>query len=169
MVNMAAIKLDDRDIKILTLLTREGRMSKAALAEKVNLSATPCWERLKRLEKAGIIYGYHAQVELKLIAPFVSVFVMAELENHRAETFQRFEAAIQRYEEITSCWAVGGGYDYLLQVITQNVETYQALIDELLESGTGLARYFSYIVTKPVKISPTPPLSVLLPGSEEKK
>ncbi|MCV0424240.1 MAG: Lrp/AsnC family transcriptional regulator [Roseibium sp.] len=165
---MAAIKLDDRDIKILALLTKEGRMSKAALAEKVNLSATPCWERLKRLEKAGIISGYHAEVELKLIAPHVSAFVMAELENHRAETFQTFEAAIARYDEITACWAIGGGFDYLLQVVTHNVDTYQALIDELLGSGTGLARYFTYIVTKPVKISATPPISLLLSATDEK-
>ena len=165
---MAAIKLDDRDIKILALLTKEGRMSKAALAEKVNLSATPCWERLKRLENAGVISGYHAEVELKLVAPHVSAFVMAELENHRAETFQTFESAIARYDEIAACWAIGGGFDYLLQVVTRNVETYQTLIDELLNSGTGLARYFTYIVTKPVKLSPTPPLTVLLETPEEK-
>ncbi|WP_136660041.1 Lrp/AsnC family transcriptional regulator [Nitratireductor sp. XY-223] len=165
---MNTVKLDARDIKILAALSREGRMSKAALAQKVNLSATPCWERLNRLEKAGVISGYGAKIELKRIASHVSVFVMAELENHRAETFQTFERAVARHDEITSCWAIGGGYDYLLQVITRDIDTYQRLIDTLLESGTGLARYFSYIVTKPVKASPMPPFDILLPTLAEK-
>jgi DNA-binding Lrp family transcriptional regulator len=59
------IKLDDRDLKMLAILQREGRIAKAALAERVNLSPTPCWERLKRLEEAGIIEGYGARVSLK--------------------------------------------------------------------------------------------------------
>lgn len=164
---MATVKLDARDIKILAALSREGRMSKAALAQKVNLSATPCWERLDRLEKAGVISGYGARIELKRIASHVSVFVMAELENHRAETFQTFERAVARHDEITACWAIGGGYDYLLHVITRDIDSYQRLIDTLLESGTGLARYFSYIVTKSVKASPTPPFDILLPTQAE--
>ncbi|MEX3007635.1 Lrp/AsnC family transcriptional regulator [Hoeflea sp. TYP-13] len=159
---MTMIKLDDRDIKMLAILSREGRMSKAALAEKVNLSATPCWERLKRLEKAGVISGYSAEIELRLIAPHVSVFVMAELENHRASTFQAFEKAILRHDEITACWALGGGFDYLLHVVTRDIDSYQNLIDEMLACGTGLSRYFTYIVTKPVKASATPPFSALL-------
>ena len=161
-VAMPTVKLDSRDIKILTALSREGRMSKAALAQKVNLSPTPCWERLNRLEKAGVISGYGARIELKRFASHVSIFVMAELENHRAETFQKFEQAVTRYDEITACWAIGGGFDYLLQVTTRDIDTYQRLIDTLLESGTGLARYFSYVVTKPVKDSPVPPFDILL-------
>ena len=161
---MAAVKLDQRDITILAVLSREGRLSKAALARRVNLSVTPCWERLNRLEKAGLIAGYHAQVELKLVAPHVSVFVMAELENHRAATFQAFESAVRRHDEIMACWAIGGGFDYLLHIVTVDIDSYQRLIDALLESGAGLARYFTYIVTKPVKLSSTPPFDALLPG-----
>jgi DNA-binding Lrp family transcriptional regulator len=99
---MTPIKLDDRDIKILAILSREGRISKSDLAKRVNLSATPCWERLSRLEKAGIISGYRADIELKNIAPQVSVFVMAELENHRAATFQAFEQAVECCATISS-------------------------------------------------------------------
>ncbi|MEP2707101.1 MAG: Lrp/AsnC family transcriptional regulator [Roseibium sp.] len=159
---MASIKLDDRDIKILATLSREGRLSKSELAKRVSLSATPCWERLRRLEKAGVISGYRAEIELRHITPHVSVFVMAELENHRAGTFQQFESAVAGYDEITSCWALGGGFDYLLHVVTKDIDSYQRLIDDLLARGTGLARYFTYIVTKPVKASPTPPFDILL-------
>ena len=87
-------RLDERDIKILSILQREGRLSKAALAERVNLSSTPCWERLHRLEQAGIIESYGAQISLKAFGPVTVVFVEISIENHRAEDFQRFEQAI---------------------------------------------------------------------------
>ncbi len=160
------LKLDERDIRMLAVLAREGRISKAELAERVNLSATPCWQRLKRLEKAGIISGYHAEIELRLIAPHVSVFVMAELDNHKAATFQTFEAAISRCDEITGCWALGGGFDYLLHVVARDIDHYQRMIDELLSSQTGLARYFTYIVTKSLK-NGAPPLHLLLRDIDE--
>ena len=149
-------------MKILAILQGEGRITKLALAERVNLSPTPCWERLKRLEEAGIITGYGAQIALEKLAEHIVVFVTAELENHRAEDFERFEAAIQGEPEVTACWALGGGYDYALQVVTRNINSYQRLIDRLLDRKIGLARYFTYIVTKEVKSSGGLPVELLL-------
>ncbi len=160
------LKLDDRDIRMLAILSREGRISKADLAKRVNLSATPCWQRLKRLESAGIISGYRAEIELRRIAPHVSLFVTAELDNHKVSTFQTFERAVARHDEIVACWALGGGFDYLLHVVTRDIDSYQRMIDQLLSSQTGLSRYFTYVVTKSVK-SIAPPLDVLLPLSWE--
>lgn len=156
------IKLDDRDLKILSILEAEGRISKAALAERVNLTPAPCWERLKRLERAGIITGYRAEVALKKIAPHIVVFMAAELEGHRSENFQLFERSVERIEEIVGCWAVGGGFDYILQIIVRDIDSYQRLVDHLLESKVGLVRYFTYVVTKPVKQSHQLPLESLL-------
>ena len=163
------IRLDDRDLKILAILRQEGRISKAALAERVNLTAAPCWERLKRLVKAGIIIGYHAEVALKKIAPHIVVFMAAELEGHRTENFQTFERAVEKYEEIVGCWAVGGGFDYILQIITRDIDSYQRLIDHLLDSRVGLARYFTYVVTKPVKQSKHLPFDLLLSDGNDPK
>lgn len=145
------LKLDDRDLKILSILSAEGRISKAALAERVNLTTAPCLERLKRLEKAGVITGYHADVALKKIAPHIVVFMAAELEGHRTENFQLFERKVRAIDEIVGCWGVGGGFDYILQIVARDIDTYQRLVDHLLESKVGLVRYFTYIVTKPVK------------------
>ncbi|MBL6430389.1 MAG: Lrp/AsnC family transcriptional regulator [Alphaproteobacteria bacterium] len=156
------IRLDDRDIAILKVLAREGRLSKADLARRINLSPTPCWERLKRLEKAGIIEGYNARIALKKTAPHVTVFVTLELDNHSAGAFQLFEQMVETQDEIVHCWALGGGFDYLMQIVTRDVDTYQRLIDRLLDRGLGLARYYTYIVTKDVKSSGTPPLDFLL-------
>lgn len=162
---MTRLGLDDRDIAILSVLTREGRISKAELAKRVNLTATPCWQRLKRLEEAGLITGYRAEIALSRIAPHVTVFVTVELESHRPENFQQFERAIARLDEVVNCWSLGGGYDYLMQVIARNVAAYQTLIDGLLESRAGVKRYFSYVVTKNVKTGIAPPLATLMDES----
>lgn len=161
------LKLDSRDIKILAVLTREGRISKAELAERVNLTATPCWERLRRLEAAGIIQGYHADIALNRLGPSVTVFVMVELGRHKAEDFQVFERTVAGFEEIVTCWALGGGFDYLMQVTTRDIDRYQRLIDELLARRISVARYYSYIVTKSVKTGSAPPLAALFEDLSE--
>lgn len=159
---MTTPALDDRDIRILAVLSREGRISKTDLASRVNLSPTPCGERLKRLEAAGLIRGYHADIALGRIVPHVTVFVAIELESHRAETFQIFERAVARHDEVVACWSVGGGFDYLAQVVTRDIDRYQHLIDTLLDARIGVKRYFSYIMTKEVKGPTAPPIEALL-------
>jgi len=161
---MLGLKLDDRDLKILSILSREGRLSKAALAERVNLTPTPCMQRLNRLEAAGVIAGYHAEIALHKIGPHVTVFVTLELESHSAESFRSFEKLVSSREEIVNCWAVGGGLDYLLEVVTRDIDAYQRLIDGLLEAGAAIARYYTYIVTKQTKAGPLPLEAILEPG-----
>jgi Lrp/AsnC family transcriptional regulator of ectoine degradation len=155
------IRLDDRDIAILRVLAQEGRLSKADLARRIALSPTPCWERLKRLEKAGIIEGYRAEIALKKIAPHVTVFVTLELANHSGATLAAFERAVMTIPEVQSCWSLGGGFDYLLQIVTRDIDSYQRLIDRMLDNGTAIARYYTYIVTKAVKSAGPPPFEVL--------
>jgi Lrp/AsnC family transcriptional regulator of ectoine degradation len=154
--------LDARDLAILQILSQEGRITKAALAERVGLSPTPCWERLKRLEDAGLIQGYGAQVNLKAIAAHVTVFVAAELQSHTADSFQRFERHLQGLPQVVACWALGGGYDYLMQIVERDIDAYQQLMDHLLNADIGLSRYFTYIVTKPIKAAGALPLAHLL-------
>lgn len=156
------LKLDDRDIAILRVLAEDGRITKTALAARVGLTPTPCWERLAKLEKAGLIDGYGARFNLRKLGPSMTVFVVVELADHTAASFRAFEAAMQHYDEVLACWALGGGYDYLLQVVTKDIEAYQSLIDTMLEARLGLTRYFSYIVTKPVKLTSAPPFAALL-------
>lgn len=159
---MTPLRLDDRDIAILATLAREGRISKTELASRVNLSPTPCWERMKRLEQAGLIRGYRAEIALAGLAPHVQVFVMVELDTHRTESFRTFERTVARMDEITGCWAIGGGYDYLMQIVTPDINAYQRLVDQMLNDRIGMARYFSYVVTKPVKGLTAPPIDVIL-------
>lgn len=148
---MQRLKLDRIDLRILDAVQRDGRITKLALAEQVGLSATPAWLRLRKLEKAGLIRGYHAEIDLKLVAPITVVLVEITLGNHRQADFDRFERAVRDTPEIVACWSVGGGIDYMLKIMARDVDAYQRLIDNLLEHEIGIERYFTYIVTRTVK------------------
>lgn len=156
------IKLDAIDLRILGLIQREGRITKLALADRAGLSPTPCWTRLKRLEAAGIIAGYHARLSLRLIAPIATVFMEVTLGSHRQADFERFERAVKDIPEIVACWSVGGGVDYLVKVVARDIDAYQRLVDALLEREIGIDRYFTYIVTKTVKDELVMPLDTLV-------
>ncbi|SEA74135.1 Lrp/AsnC family transcriptional regulator [Rubrimonas cliftonensis] len=156
------IRLDGRDRAILAVLRREGRITNAELARRVNLSPTPCWARVRRLEQAGVITGYVARVAPEAFGRRVTAVVTVELESHRAEDFARFEAHVQGVPAVFDCAAVGGGVDYVMKVSAADVAAYQAEMDRLLEAGVGVKRYFTYFVTKPVKEAPPP-----LDGAED--
>ena len=160
---MTPPKLDAIDIAILATLQREGRITKVALAERVNLSPTPCWERLKRLEAAGIISGYSASLSLKGFVSATMVMMEVTLRSHRQADFDRFESAARDRPEVMDCWAVGGGVDYVLRVVARDVDSYQCFVDSLLEADIGIDRYFTYVVTKTVKEAAPLPLEMLLP------
>ncbi len=150
---MSLLKLDAIDIRILATVQEYGRISKTALAEKVNLSATPCWTRLTRLEKSGIIRGYHADIAFELIAKMTTIILEVSLKRHRHEDFEIFEKRINDLDEIVECIATGGGVDYILKMVVPSIDEYQKLIDALLLENLGIDRYFTYVVTREIKSS----------------
>jgi Lrp/AsnC family transcriptional regulator of ectoine degradation len=164
---MAGARLDAIDLKILDAIQRDGRITKLALAEKVGLSPTPCWMRLRKLEKAGIVAGYHARIAARSIAPVATVLMEVTLGNHRQADFDRFERAIRDIPEIVACWSVGGGVDYVLKVMARDIDAYQRLVDALLQREIGIDRYFTYIVTKTVKEEIVLPVAELLPREHD--
>jgi Lrp/AsnC family transcriptional regulator, regulator of ectoine-degradation genes len=150
------VKLDKIDLKILRALQDDGRITKLNLAAKANLSAAACWERLRRLEGAGIISGYSAGIDAAKIGRFTTLLVEIMLKSHRQSDFHRFEAAVKRESAIVGCDAVGGGVDYLLRIVASDIDAYQRLIDRLLSEDLGIDRYFTYVVTKMIKASAFP-------------
>ncbi|RGP36496.1 Lrp/AsnC family transcriptional regulator [Pseudotabrizicola alkalilacus] len=154
------MKLDAIDLKILEAVQRDGRITKLKLAEVAGLSPTPCWLRLRKLEQAGVISGYHARLAPRRIAPFATVLVEVTLSNHRQSDFDRFERAIAGMEEVTDCWSVGGSLDYILKLMVRDIDTYQRLIDRMLAQDIGIDRYFTYIVTRTVKEDAPVPLAL---------
>ena len=153
-------RLDAVDLKILATLQAEGRITKAALAEAVNLSPTPCWERLKRLEKSGLIRGYHAEIDLEKLGAAATILVEGSSSSTATMTSSASRRRIRGVDEIVECYATGGGIDYLLKVVAPDIDAYQRLIDRLLLAEIGIDRYFTYIVTRAVKASFQPPVTL---------
>ncbi len=150
---MKKFGLDSTDIRILSAIQQYGPLSKAKLAEIANISATPCWARLDRLKAAGFIRGYHAEIALERITDFTHVVVTLSLTHHRKADFDRFEAVIRNLDEVTDCVATGGGMDYVMETITPDLASFQALMDTLLGAELGIDRYMTYIATRRVKSS----------------
>jgi DNA-binding Lrp family transcriptional regulator len=155
-------KLDRIDINILVQLQQDGAMSNLHLAEQVGLSPSPCLQRVKRLEQAGYISGYGAQINLAKLIETVTIFTEVTLVDHRVDDFTKFEASIRDVEELMECHLVSGGYDYLLRFLTRSIAHYQDEMEGLLRRNIGIERYFSYIVIKSPIVKNIVPLKKLL-------
>jgi len=143
-----ALKLDRLDIRILSHLQRNGRITNVDLADAVGLSASPCLIRVKRLEKAGYITGYGAQLQLEKLGDMQVVFTQVTLSDHRREDFSKFEAAVRNIDEVVECHLVSGGFDYLLKFVTRSVAHYHSIAEDVLRQDVNIDKYFSYIVIK---------------------
>jgi len=154
-------KLDERNIQILSILQEEGRITKTALADRLNLSLTPSWDRLQRLEEEGIIESYGARLSSPFLKNFHLVITEVELESHKEGEFARFEDAIMGFDEVLSCWSVGGGLDYILKILVKDVSDYQDFLKRVLKADIGLRRYFSYAVLDKIKDTDVVPDSLI--------
>ena len=146
--------LDATDIRILGAVQQHGQLSKTRLAEIINLSPTPCWERLNKLKAGGFIRGYRADIALHRLCDFNQVVVTLSLAHHRKSDFDRFEAHVRKLDEIVECIATGGGTDYVMKVVSPNLAAFQSLMEDLLGAELGIARYMTYIVTREIKSEP---------------
>ena len=149
-----APKLDRIDLKILAQLQKNGRLTNVELANRVGLSASPCLIRVKRLEAAGYIVGYGAQIALQKISSVMTVFTEVTLSDHRRDDFFRFETAMQKVESLVEAHLISGGYDYLLKFMVRNIDHYHETIEALLDQNIGIEKYFSYIVIKSPILKP---------------
>ncbi|MFN4130195.1 MAG: Lrp/AsnC family transcriptional regulator [Paracoccaceae bacterium] len=159
---MKPIELDAADIRILCALQGHGQLSKSKLADIVGLSATPCWARVTRLKKAGVIRGYHADIALShIIADLAKVVVTVSLKSHRKSDFERFETHILNTPQVTDCISTGGGMDYVMTVVTTSLPAFQTLMETMLDADLGIDRYMIYIATRQIK-SARPDLACLI-------
>ncbi|TAL93782.1 MAG: Lrp/AsnC family transcriptional regulator [Paraburkholderia sp.] len=145
------MKLDRYDLAILRILADDGRITKSRLAEEINLSISPAWERVRRLEEGGVIRGYRADIDWVRAFKGSRVVVEVTLARHTAQDMRRFEERIAAAPEVVQCHATGGGVDYVMHVMSRDIDHYQRFIDSLLTDELGIEKYFTYIVTKVVK------------------
>lgn len=142
--------IDRIDMKILRSLAADGRMSWRDLANGIGLSLTPTMRRVKRLEDAGYITGYHAQVNEELMAGGVSVYVFVTLERQTKEKVELFEREIAKAPQVMSCFQMTGDSDYILRVVVNDLNSYQAFLTDTLTRIPGVAHIKSSFSLKTV-------------------
>ncbi|WP_201595927.1 Lrp/AsnC family transcriptional regulator [Psychrobacter fulvigenes] len=141
LTTQSAHVVDDIDRRLLRLLRTEARMSITELAEHVNLSATPCARRIKRLEDAGIITGYHTQTDAEKLGYPLAVFIAVSMDRHTAERFEMFEQKVQSFDEVISCSIVTGrSEDYLIKVRVRDMAHYEEFLLHRLNRIEGVAQ-----------------------------
>ena len=145
------INLDSIDIKLLELLQENAKYTTKELAAKVNLSATPVFERIKHLEENGYIRKYTAILNPEKIQNGFSVFCNIRLKKHSKEYILNFTAAIKDIKEITECYNVSGDYDFMLKIYVQNMEHYQSFVQDTLGVIDSIGSLHSIFVMKEVK------------------
>lgn len=148
--------VDAVDLRIIAALQAEARLSSAELAERVALSASPCWRRVKRLEQVGIIQGYHASVDAKKLGYGVFAFVQVSLTQKDSETMRRFEQEMISHSEVVFCHCISGNYDYQLAVVARDLEGFNKFARNYINGFVGVKDVFtSFSVSeiKPYRVS----------------
>ena len=138
------------DKKILAHLQAEGRLSVTELAERIGLSVSPCHRRVKVLEDTGVIQGYRAQLKPELVGLNFSAIIFVTLKDGNRDSLHAFEAAIIDIPQIVQAQRLFGDPDYLLQIMTTNLASFQKLYDEKLSAIPSIQRLTSTIVMKDV-------------------
>lgn len=143
--------LDKLDRQILTLLQKEGRLSMKELGDQIGLSTTPCIERVKRLERDGVITGYYARLSPAALGASLLMFVQITLSNKSGEMFDQFRREVLRIPQVLECHLVSGDFDYIIKARIQEMSEYRSLLGEILLQLPGASQSKSYVVMEEIK------------------
>ncbi|MCW8194723.1 winged helix-turn-helix transcriptional regulator [Proteobacteria bacterium 005FR1] len=148
---MQKLQLTRIDLHILRELQRDGRITYSALGEKVGLSTSPCMERVKKMERAGIIRGYSAQVDASRLNAGLVVFVEISLERKSHDLFRQFKERAAELEQVQECFLVSGDFDYLIKARVADMDEYRKFLGDTLLSLPGVRESASYVVMEEIK------------------
>ncbi|RLD91000.1 MAG: AsnC family transcriptional regulator [Bacteroidetes bacterium] len=146
-------QIDEIDLKLLNLLQDNGRVTIKNLSEKLFLSTTPIYERIKKLEKAGLIKQYITLLDPNKIDRKLTVFISINLTSHTKETVEGFEKAIDKLDEVSECYYVSGNYDFLLKVYCKDMEAYHNFVTDKLSVIENISQFYSSFVLTNSKLS----------------
>ncbi|WOP17166.1 winged helix-turn-helix transcriptional regulator [Ottowia sp. SB7-C50] len=156
--------IDRIDRKILDILQREGRLSITELAERVGLSTSPCSERVRRLERAGVIRGYSANVDPAALGRPLLVFVQLTLSSNSGEVFEQVRRELLHEPRVLECHLVSGAFDYLIKARLSAMSEYRDLLAQILRTVPVPAQSNSYVVMEEIKESLVLPVDVAAPA-----
>ena len=152
------MKIDQKDHQIIRELQRNGRLTNIELAERVNLSPSPCLRRVRQLEKNGVIKGYTALIDQTAYGVPLTVFVSIALETHSTVSVSEFEAQVGRLDEVLDCFLTTGEADYILRVVVADLAAYEIFVREELHPIAGIRSIdtrFAYGIVKQAHIFPS--------------
>jgi DNA-binding Lrp family transcriptional regulator len=143
--------LDRVDLELLEALQANGRLTMAELGEKVSLSPSPCWRRVQLLERGGFILGYGARLDRRKMGLGVHGFVSVHMENHAQSTSANFERLVAALPEVIACQNLSGQYDYQLELVAPDHESFALTVREKIRSLPGVKDIYTSFTLKEVK------------------
>jgi len=144
-------QIDAIDRKILSLLQEDAKLTTQELADRLNLTKTPVFERIKKLEREGFIEGYSARLNREKLDLGLMVFCNVTLDAHQYKFLEVFERDVQELREVVACYHTGGTYDYLLQVIVPDMNAYYDFVTNKLARLDNIHNVQSAFVMKEIK------------------
>lgn len=150
-------KLDAIDLRMLTVLQKDGSLSQRDLADQVGLSQNACWRRLQRLQADGILQGSRVKVDLALVGLDLTVFVMIRTRHHSKDWAEQFRRHVEHLPEIVDCFRIGGEWDYLIKVVTRGMAGYDAFYQKLITgfdfaTVTGIFSMEAIMESRPIDL-----------------
>ena len=157
---MSQVKLDEVDRRILHDLQENGRMTNVELAKRVGISAPPCLRRVRALEEAGYIRGYHAELAQAELGYNVSVFAQVGLNSQAEPDLVAFEELVGNWAEVRECHMLAGEVDFLLKIVAEDWETYPDFVMKKLTAAPNVAHVKSSLAIRSSKAEPGVPVTV---------
>jgi len=155
-------KLDETDLKILTELQADGRITNVELAQRVGISAPPCLRRVRALEEAGFIRGYHADLDGRALGFEVTVFAMVGLHSQAEADLKSFEALVRSWPLVRECHMLNGEIDFILKCVAPDLSTFQTFLTEHLTPAPNVASVRTSLTIRQSKYEPGVPVPVLM-------
>ena len=151
-------KMDETDHKLLLLLQRNGKITMKELSAELGLSITPIYERLRRLERNGLITGYHAGVDSKKAGFGLEVFLCITMEFHKAEMLKEFQQEVSKFPEVMECYHLTGSFDFLVKVLVRDMDEYANFANKKLARLNNIRLVQSLMVLEKIKQTNVLPL-----------
>ncbi len=143
--------MDKMDLRILKVLQDDARASAQQAGERVGLSAAPVWRRIKGLDSAGVVQGYHAKVARHKVGLGAGMFTQISLDRHTADVVENFERSVRAAPEILECHAVTGDADFLLKILVESPEAYDAFLHRFLFNLPGVRQTHTIVALREIK------------------
>ncbi|MBP6113531.1 MAG: Lrp/AsnC family transcriptional regulator [Acinetobacter sp.] len=145
------MKIDKTDESILKILQNDSRTTNQQLSEKIGMSASPCWRRVKRLEDEKVIRGYGVLLDRRKLGLGVMVFIRVSIDRHSEAEALKFEEEVMQLDGVVACYSIGGDADFLLQVVSYDLDTYAEFSMSIIRRLPGIKEMQSMFTLKEIK------------------